>query len=219
MTLLDFARGPAIDAALIIFVFGVVWRLTWLLFLPHAVDFSPPRPGAPSRIAGAAKGIIRHMWPASAYAGRTMFGVINSYVFHIGLAIVVLGFAEHVLFIRDLTGLTWSTLPTGIITVVAVVTLAALVVQLMRRLFDPVLKLISTAGDYWAWFVTTLPVATGIATVSHLWLRYEDLLAIHILSVCLFLVSFPFGKLMHAFLVFITRSQTGITYSRRGAEI
>jgi nitrate reductase gamma subunit len=219
MNLLDFARGPAIDTALIVFVFGVVWRLSWLLFLPASSDISKARSGTSSRVSGAAQAFIRHMWPARAYAARTMFGVVNSYVFHLGLAIVVLGFAEHVLFIRDLTGLSWPTLPTGVITMVSVVTLAALVVALGRRLFNPVLKIISTAGDYWAWFVTAFPVATGIATVSHFWLRYEDLLAIHILSVCLLLISFPFGKLMHAFLVFITRSQTGITYSRRSAEI
>ena len=54
--------------------------------------------------------------------------------------------------------------------------------------------------------------------VSHLWAPYETLLAIHILSVALFLIWFPFGKLMHAFLVFLTRSETGVFYSRRGSR-
>ena len=33
MTLLEFARGPGMEWALIIFVLGVVWRLTGFLLL------------------------------------------------------------------------------------------------------------------------------------------------------------------------------------------
>ena len=33
--------------------------------------------------------IIRRLWPQSPYTQRTLFPLINGYVFHIGLAIVV----------------------------------------------------------------------------------------------------------------------------------
>ena len=48
--------------------------------------------------------------------------------------------------------------------------------------------------------------------------RYETLLGLHILSVCLLLVYIPFGKIMHFFLVFVTRSQTGAHLNHRGAQ-
>ncbi|WP_338466738.1 hypothetical protein RXV95_14485 [Novosphingobium sp. ZN18A2] len=219
MNLLEFARGPAIEAAMIVFVFGVIWRLAWLLFLPRTKDRSKARLTGGALVSGTVGGFVRHMWPAREYASRTLVNTIASYTFHIGLAVIVFGFGQHIQFIRSITGLHWGGLPTAVISAVSVVTLAALVFMLVRRLTSPVLKVISTFTDYWAWFVTTLPVITGLAAVSHLWIRYEDLLAIHILSVCLFLVSFPFGKLMHAFLVFVTRTQTGIFYSRRGAHV
>lgn len=219
MTLLDFARGPAIQVAMIVFVLGVSWRLFWLFLLPRAKDKSVPRVAGPGLFSAAVKGFVRHMWPSKEYASRTLFGVITSYTFHFGLALIVFGFAQHILFIRSITGLSWPGLPTAVISAISVVTLAALAVALIRRLTSPVLKVISTASDYWAWFVTTLPVLTGLAAVSHLWIRYEDLLAVHILSVCLLLISFPFGKLMHAFLVFVTRTQTELFYSRRGAHV
>lgn len=219
MTLLDFARGPAIQVAMVVFVFGVSWRLFWLFMLPRAQDKSVPRYGATGVLSGAFKGFVRHMWPAKEYASRTMFGVITSYTFHLGLAVIVFGFAQHILFIRSITGVSWPGLPTAFISAVSVMTLAALVVALIRRLTNPVLKLISTSADYWAWFVTILPVLTGLAAVSHLWLPYETLLAVHILSVALLLISFPFGKLMHAFLVFVTRTHTELFYSRRGAHV
>jgi len=44
-------------------------------------------------------------------------------------------------------------------------------------------------------------------------------LAIHLLSVELLLLWLPFGKLAHAFLVFISRGITGAAASRKGAAI
>lgn len=219
MTLLDFARGPALEIAFTVFVFGVLWRLLSLLMLPWAKDRSVARANAPSAIVGAASGFVRHLWPPKAFARNSLFATVNSYVFHIGLAIIVFGFAQHILFLHGLFGVTWPHLPSGVITVISVITLASLVAALVRRLTSPVLKLLSTFNDYFSWFVTLLPVVTGLVAVSHLWAPYETLLGIHILTVALFLIWFPFGKLMHSFLVFVTRSETGIFYSRRGVEI
>jgi nitrate reductase gamma subunit len=148
-----------------------------------------------------------------------LFSVLNGWVFHLGLAIIVFGFAQHILFIKGLFGLSWPGLPTGVISVAAVITLASLLAALTRRLTNPVLKLLSTGNDYFSWLVTFLPVITGLVAVNHLFAAYETLLALHILSVAAFLIWFPFGKLMHAFLVFITRTKTSITHARRGAEI
>jgi len=43
-------------------------------------------------------------------------------------------------------------------------------------------------------------------------------LAVHLLSLELLLVWFPFGKLMHAFLVFPARAQLGRFFARRGVR-
>ena len=219
MTLLDFARGPALSFAYGVFAFGVTWRLVSLLLLPRSKDLSQARPGAPSVFSAGASGFLRHMWPQQAYMRSTLLATLNGYVFHLGLAIIVLGLAQHILVLQGLFGLSWPNLPTSLISVVAVITLASLMVALVRRLTSPVMRLISTGNDYIAWFVTILPVITGLLAVSHLGAPYETLLAIHILSIALLLIVFPFGKLMHSFLVFLTRAGTGIFYARRGAEI
>lgn len=219
MNLLAFARGPALNVAFAVFVAGVAWRLLSLLLLPWTRDLSVARTTAPPALIGAAKGFVRHLWPPRPLARGALFVTVNGYVFHLGLAIIVFGLAEHILFLRGLFGVHWPNLPSGVISAVSVVTLASLLAALGRRLTNPVLKLISTFNDYFSWFVTVLPVATGLVAVSHLWAPYETLLGVHVLSVALFLIWFPFGKLMHAFLVFLTRAETGILYSRRGAEI
>ncbi len=219
MSLLAFARGPALQIALAVFAAGVAWRLLSLLLLPWARDRSLARATAPPAALNAVKSFVRHLWPPRPLLRNSLIVTLNGYVFHFGLAIVVFGLAQHIVFIRGLLGIQWPNLPSGIISAVAVVTLASLMVALARRLASPVLRLISTFNDYFSWLVTMLPVLTGLLAVGHLWARYETLLALHMLSVALLLIWFPFGKLMHAFLVFLTRSETGIFYGRRGAEI
>ena len=81
------------------------------------------------------------------------------------------------------------------------------------------LKLLSNFDDYFSWLVTTLPVMTGLLAVAHVGARYETLLAIHIISFEIFLIWFPFGKLMHSFIAFGSRYTTGVTFTRRGARV
>jgi len=219
MGLLDFARGPALQTALAIFAFGVAWRLGSLLLLPRMQDKSLARTGTPPAVVAAIREIVRRFWPQQPFATATLFATVNGYVFHLGLAFVVFGLAQHILFIKNLLGVSWPSLPTGLVNAVAVVTVASLVAALIRRLTNPVLRLISTFDDYFTWFVTLLPVLTGLAAAAHLGARYETLLAIHILSVALFFIWLPFGKLMHAFLVFLTRGATGSHLSHRGAQL
>lgn len=219
MTLFDFARGLGLQIAMSVFVFGVIWRLLALLLLPWAKDRTVVRPSAPTAIVSGFRGFLRHLWLAQPYVRTHMFQTLNGYVFHIGLAVIVFGLAQHILFIRGLTGASWPNLPSGVIAFISVVTLASLVFALARRLSSPVLRLISTANDYFTWLVTFLPVLSGIVAVNHLWLPYETLAGLHVLSIDLLLIWFPFGKLMHAFYVFLTRTETAIFYGRRGVEI
>ncbi|MGD8347227.1 MAG: hypothetical protein PVI83_08265, partial [Lysobacterales bacterium] len=122
------------------------------------------------------------------------------------------------LFIKDLVGLSWGHLPNNLVYAVSIVTLISLIAALVMRISNPAQRIISTFDDYFSWLVTFLPVLTGLIATMHLGARYETLLALHILSVCLLLIYIPFGKIMHFFLVFVTRSQTGAHLSHRGAQ-
>ena len=218
MDLLDFARGPALQFALGVFVLGIVWRVVSLILMPRTKDLSAPREGVSPSLFAAVREILRRFKPDKPFLKKTLPTQINGYIFHIGLAIVVFGFAPHIVFIRDLLGISWPNLPNNVIYAVGVITVASLVVALVRRSTDPVLRIISTSDDYLSWLLTFAPVITGLLANSHLLIRYETLLAIHILSVELFLIWLPFGKLMHWLLVFVTRGQIGAHLARRGAQ-
>lgn len=219
MDLLEFARGPALQISLAIFVFGVTWRLIGILFLPWRRDRSAPGAHTPPAIVAALQANLRKMWPHKTFVKATVFQFVNGYVIHIGLAIVVFLFAPHILFIKSLFGVTWPALPSNVIYAAGAITLFALFAGLVHRMTSPVLQLISRADDYISWFVTLLPVLTGLLAVIQVGARYETLIALHILSVCLLFIWFPFGKLMHAFTFFLSRGATGVRLKHRGAQI
>ncbi len=219
MELLQFARGTALSAALAIFVTGTLWRITGVLLLEWRHVRSAARPGAPPMAMAALAGVFGKMWPHKTFLKASLFTLVNGYVFHIGLAVIFFLFTPHILFIKSLSGLSWPGLPSNLVLAVSVITAASLVAALAHRLTNPVTRLISRIDDYVSWALTFLPVLTGLAATAHIGARYETLLAAHILTICAFLIWFPFGKLMHAFLFVLSRSATGIRFKHRGAEV
>jgi nitrate reductase gamma subunit len=227
MDLLDFARGPALAFALAVFVIGTLWRLAHALTRPRLPDRSTPRDGTPPAWRGALHGILRGMWPRREFRPSTRFVTLNGYVFHIGLALVFFGYAPHIAFVHRLTGLSWPALPDAVMYLAAAATLVALIMALFVRLADPVLRLISNADDWITWAVTLLPLLTGMAVATQPSaallaserVLYAGPLAIHLLSVELLLVWFPFGKLMHAFLFVFSRGATGVRFNHRGVQV
>jgi hypothetical protein len=86
--------------------------------------------------------------------------------------------------------------------------------------------MLSSFDDWFSWLVTILPMLTGMAVISlPLDRPYPPVpldptpLAIHLLSLELLLVWLPFGKLAHAFLVFVSRGMTGAAFARKGAGL
>ena len=224
MELLHLARGPLLQVAVFIFVAGIAWRLLALWRRSPARDLSKPKN---EHVLGAAlRTLLVRSIPRKGMHPSSTLVTVNPYVFHIGLALIVFGYAPHIDFIGRLTGLRWPALPDAVMYVAAGLTIPSLLLALLFRLTDPTLKLISSFDDYAAWVITFLPVITGMAVVmgpsvaaSHgLDPAYPVPLAIHLLSVELLLVWFPFSKLMHALLVIPGRMQFGAMLARRGVK-
>ncbi len=216
MTLLDFARGPALEWSLIIFVAGSLWRLFGTLLVRRKRDLSEPR--SRSTTAGGIRTVFSRMFPRKEFHGKTLFAVIAGYVLHFGLAITVFLFTPHILFIDGLLGVSWPGIPNNLVMFAGAVTIATLVALLIRRLTTPMLKKISSADDYISWIVTLLPVLTGMMAYAHVGGPYQTVLAIHILTVEAMLIWFPFGKLFHAVLWVPSRAQLGSSFQRRGVK-
>ena len=226
MDLLDFARGPVLVLAVLVFVLGVAWRLAGVLRRPRLPDLSPAREGAPPRWLGALRGIARGLWPRRTFGTSAFISGLNGYVFHIGLALIFFGYAPHIDFIRRHLGLGWPALPDAVMYLAAGVTILSMILALVLRLTDPVLKLISSGNDWLSWALTFLPVITGMAVITDASVLtlvrdhpiFRGPLALHLLTFELLLLWFPFGKLMHAFLFPFARGATGVRFSHRGVR-
>lgn len=226
MDVLDLARGPALVLAVLVFVLGVAWRLAGVLRRPRQPDLSPAREGAPPRWRGALRGVAGGLWPRRTFGPGAFVPALNGYVFHIGLALVFFGYGPHIEFIRRYTGLGWPALPDAVMYLAAGVTILSMLLALVLRLTDPVLKLLSNGNDWLSWGLTFLPVITGMGVITEASVNtlardhaiYRDPLALHLLAFELLLIWFPFGKLMHAFLFPFSRGATGVRFSHRGVQ-
>ncbi|MGA2777493.1 MAG: nitrate reductase [Steroidobacteraceae bacterium] len=217
MTLLDFARGPALKTAIAIFCLGATWRIVGFVLLRIRRDHSTPRASPLKYIASGLLAIGTRSWPHREFIGRTGPGEALGYSYHIGLFAVVLLFTPHILFLGSLFGFTWPGLPSSVITVISALTITLFAAVLFRRVTNRVMRMLSNFDDYFSWCITMLVMVTGIAATAHIGAPYETLLGIHILSVDALLVWFPFGKLMHAFYIFPSRALNGALLARKGA--
>ena len=217
MNLLDFARGPALKAAIAVFCLGVTWRILAFALLRIRRDLNRPRASVLKFLGGGLLTVGSRSWPHREFIARTGAGEALGYSYHLGLFALVLLFTPHILFLGSLFGVTWPGLPSSLITVISVLTLTLFVAVLFRRVTNPVMRMLSNFDDYFSWFITMLVMVTGLAATAHIGARYETLLAVHILSVDVLLVWFPFGKLMHAFYIFPSRALNGALLARKGA--
>lgn len=224
MDLLDWARGPLLVLALAIFLAGCGWRAWSLLRLPARAQGGRERNAFGT--GDAARAALRRFAVPGGFAPSATLVTFNPYLFHIGLALVFFGYAPHIAFVHRLTGLRWPALPDAVMYVAAGLTITSLLVALLFRLTDPVLHRISRGDDFLSWALTLLPLLTGMAVVgepssalaAHAAPVYRTPLAVHLLSMELLLAWFPFGKLMHAFLVLPARMQLATFFGRRGVR-
>ena len=217
MNLLEFARGPAFNFAIIVFVFGVVWRLAGIFLMWRRRDLSKPRKH--NLVVAGARSMLMRSLPPHELEKHIVFQHMSGYAWHICWFISLLFFAPHIPFFKQFVGFGWPTLPNWISLGAGAVALALLATLVIRRATNPVLKQISTWDDYISVVLTILPLATGFLAYGRLLpIRYETLLAIHLLSICALLIWYPFGKLMHLFLTFPSRFQAGALLGRKGVE-
>lgn len=213
LDLLTFARGSALDWAMMIFVGGVVVRLFEIFGLGRKADLAKVRSVTPG---SGWRTIFTRSLPAQGMLKRDPVTYLAGYVFHLGLLAVIFLFAPHIEFFRSVFGIGWPGLPSSLVDALAVAAIVALVVLLAHRLNNPVKRLLSGRGDYLAWLITLLPLLTGYLALHHLLLEYTLMLTLHLFSVELLMVLLPFTKLFHTFSVFISRWYNGDMFGRKG---
>ena len=208
-------RGPALQIATIVFVLGIVARILQMVMLGRKGNLAEARGSA---VAGGLRTMVTRSVPDKGTFQRSTFTIVSGYIFHIGLFVTIFLFAPHILLVDEVFGLSWPALPTPVVDATAVVTIIALLAVLIHRIKDPVMRFLSGFSDYLVWLVTFLPLLTGYIAFHRIGLSPPMLIALHILSVELLMVLFPFTKLMHTFSLFIARYYNGAIAGSKGVH-
>jgi len=212
---LSWVRGPGFQIAVIIFIAGVIIRFAEILLLGRKANLAEAKG---SEMSSGLRTIVTRSIPDKSTFQRSTFTIVAGYVFHLGLFVTIFLFAPHILMFKDVIGFGWPSLPTPVVDAIAVVTIIALLAVLVHRMRSTVLRFLTNTEDYLVWMVTILPLITGYIAFHRIGMTAPTLLAIHILSVEILLVVFPFTKLMHGFTVVLSRWYGGAISGYKGVE-
>lgn len=215
---LEFARGPFFQVALLVFIAGMTYRLVRVLFLGWKADKVPARG---SKAGGAAvsflKGII--IWPFIPWVKNTFnrnpIIYLAGGLFHLGLFVVIILGSAHMLAWKSLLGFGWPTLPLPIVDWLAAGAIVAMIALFINRLVNPVLKLISGPAEWLNLLFVFLPMVTGYIMTHHLWFRYEVLYSLHMLAVDALLIWIPLSRISHFMFYFFSKAIHGADFGKR----
>jgi len=210
---LEFVEGPLWYFSATVFVVGVLLRLVDVFRQPSKRDLAQARR---SGLPGAMRAIVTRSWTAEGFSRGATFHLIAGYMFHIGLFVLLLFAAPHVKFIEErILGFGWTPAPYWVFIVASQFAFAGLILLWLRRLMHPVMRKISTFDDHAAAILIFVVMLTGCLALLQ---SHDSLRAIHMLTVCLLLIYFPFSRLMHAFTFMVSRSYTGAAMARKGVN-
>lgn len=212
----DFIDGPLWYFSLTVFTIGVIWKLATLVFARRKKDLSIARV---SGVTGAIKTIFSRFKADKGMVPHVRLQIVAGYMFHLGLFVLLFFAAPHILFFEERffgsagMGFGWTAMPHWAFIVASEFAFLGLLMLWLHRVLNPVSRLISTADDHIAAILTFVVMLTGCLALLE---SFTELRLLHRFSVELFLIYFPFSRLMHAFTFIPSRAFTGAWFGRRG---
>lgn len=210
--LLRLGRGPLFAAAFLLMVLGVA-RLV-LLTIFGTVEAYHKNSDRIVDWKEVGRQTLNWLFPANRlWRTRPIYSTV-SFAFHVGLILVPLFAAAHVLLWRKALGFAWRAMPqhlTNWLTVLTLVTGAGL---LLGRTASAAARRISRPQEYLWPFLLLVPFATGYAC-THAALStktYEEILLLHVYSADLIMALVPFTKIAHCVLMPFSQIVTAVAW-------
>jgi len=201
---IDFARGPLFALTFLIMLFGLV-RLIIIQIYSIVVGKGRRLINAPWKkiFKETLSWVIpvRHLIP-----GTKIFSIV-SFLCHIGLILVPLFLANHIVLWEDLFNFNLPQLSSSVADYLTLFTIVCLFILLGFRVFSIRLRSMSRKSDYVILIVVLLPFITGYMAVHPKMnpFSWNVVMLLHLLSAALLFILIPFTKLAHIVLFFFDR--------------
>lgn len=215
-----FLTGPAFIVALLIFIFGMLFRLVrYFAGLNWKLDRVAYRPGMSMGMRGGLYSIFRWVLPFGTHGWRSHpFFAFSFLLLHIGIVLVPLFLIGHNVILKDNFGFGLPTLPQWVANTLTLLTIIGAVLIILRRIALPEVRIVTTWYDYFIILLAVLPFITGFIAMLHLE-SYNFWIILHIICGEIMLILAPFTKLSHIVLFFASRWQLGADFSiKRGGH-
>ena len=215
-TIYRFLAGPALWAAILVFLGGLALRLGYLYWLSRRKD--PVIYNHASFVWGF-KSILFWLvpWATVSMRSQPVFSG-SAFLFHICLLAVPLFLNAHNILWDEAFGTSLWSLPDAWADGMTLAFLATAAFMMVRRIVRPEVRILTSAWDYTLIVLTALPFLTGFLAYHQLG-PYEVMLLLHIALAEVLLIVIPFSKLAHMLLFFFTRAFIGFELgARRGSR-
>ena len=213
--LTNFVEGPLLWLAWGVFIIGSIIRLVLFFTEANKKDKAVFRY---FNLGYVLKTWIRYLLPFNQTVAKSPVFSILGYIFHFFLIVVPIFIIAHIdywaegYFEWDWSGLAlpdeWVPWLTWVVIIIGIL-------FLLRRIFVPEVRILSSAPDFILVIVTILPFLTGFLA-AHTGFMSGSMYTIHVMSGELMLILIPLTKLSHFILFFPSRMVIGIEWGRRG---
>lgn len=215
---IQFGRGPLFATAFAVMLLGLA-RLLLLTLMSIAEAYH----NSWDRIVNwreVARQTMNWLTPVSRlWRTRPVYSTL-SVLFHVGLLLVPLFAAAHVLLWCEAVGFAWKSMPQRPADLLTLLTIATGMGLILGRAGSSASRGISRPQEYFWLVLLLIPFATGFLC-SHAAIpakAYRDLMLLHVYSADLILGLIPFTKIAHCVLAPLSQTVTAVAWKfPRGA--
>ena len=201
----EFARGPLIWIAFIIFFLGLLYQLIRMIHLTKKDKVVQPYMSWKFGF----RSLIHWVIPfGSTNMRKRPFFTLFSFIFHIcllGTPIFLLG---HIILINESWGIKWWNLPESLSNVMTIIVVVSIIIFALRRIADPTVRFITSWSDYLLLLIVAAPFATGLLAYYQVF-DYNTVIILHMWSGAIWLAAIPFTRLAHMLFFPFTRAYMG----------
>jgi len=201
----DFSRGPLVWIAFAVLILGSVYRFVATVRLAQKDKVVIPY----MKWKFGLRSIMHWVVPFGArnMRMRPVF-VVLSFLFHICLFLVPIFTLGHVLLWKESWGIEWWTLPSGLSKVMSFIVIIGGVTFVLRRIANPAVRLVTSAGDFILVLLVLAPFVTGLLAHYQIF-RYDIIIIIHMWTGAIWLSMIPFTRIAHMLYFPLTRAYMG----------